>query len=94
MTNPKPQSKPGLRIGEPDFVFDSQKRRIPRRIVRLAGDDESEVEEVLAEFTEQQVVGSKMHAELQRFAHLMKDRTVALEWQGNMGWVRYATCRH
>ena len=80
----------GMRIGEPDFVFDSMKRQIPRRIVRLAGE---EVAEVLATYEGAQVVESKVHAEVQRLAAEHPDKTIALEWLGNLGWVRYLTCR-
>lgn len=86
------QPRPGLRIGEPDFVFDSAKKQIPRRIVLLQDDESSEPAEVLATFEGAQVVGSKIHAEVQRLAEEHRGRTVALEWLSNMGWVRYITC--
>ena len=82
-----------LRIGEPDFVFDSVKKQIPRRIVRLAGDEKSDVKAVLATFEGDKVVGSTVHAELQKSAGTFPGETLALEWLGNMGWVRYVTCR-
>lgn len=81
-----------MRIGEPDFVFDSMKTKIPRRIVRLKGDGKSEVKEVLATYEGGQVIGSKIHAELQNFAGKCPGETVAIEWLSNMGWVRFATC--
>ncbi len=81
---------PGMRIGEPDFVFDSAKRQIPRRIVRLEGDD---VVEVLATFEGDRAVGSKIHAEVQRLAAERPGQMLALEWLGNLGWVRYLTCK-
>jgi len=81
---------PGMRIGEPDFVFDSAKRQIPRRIARLKGDD---VAEVLATFEGDRVVGTKVHAEVQRLAAEHPGETIALEWLGNLGWVRYLTCK-
>jgi hypothetical protein len=82
-----------MRIGEPDFVFDSMKKQIPRRIVRLKGDDKSEVNEVLATYEGSQTFGSKIHAELHNYATKHPGETVAIEWLGNMGWVRFATCR-
>jgi len=82
-----------MRIGAPDFVFDSMKTKIPRRIVRLKGDDQSEVKEVLESFEGNQAIGSKIHAELHKFAAKHPGKTVAIEWLGNMGWVRFATCR-
>jgi len=81
-----------MRIGEPDFVFDSMKTKIPRRIVRLKGDGQSDVKEVLATYDGSQVIGSKIHAELQNFAAKHPGATVAIEWLGNMGWARFATC--
>jgi hypothetical protein len=80
---------PAMPIGEPDFVFDSARRQIPRRIVRLKGD---EVAEVLATFEGPAVVGSKIHAEVQRLAAEHPGETIALEWLGNLGWQRYVTC--
>ena len=80
-----------MRIGEPDLVFDSMKTQIPRRIVRLKGDAQSEVKEVLATFEGGQVIGSKIHAELHSFASKHPGETVAIEWLGNMGWVRFAS---
>ncbi len=82
-----------MRIGEPDFVFDSMKERIARRIVRLKGDTKSEVQEVVATFEGDKVIGSKIQAELQTLAKKHAGETVALEWLGNMGWVRFVTCR-
>ena len=83
----------GMRIGEPDFVFDSVKKQIPRRIVRLSGDENSEAAEVLASFEGADVIGSKLHAELQRLATQHAGQIIALEWLGNLGWVRYVTCK-
>lgn len=84
------EQSPSMRIGEPDFVFDSAKRQIPRRVVRLAGE---EVAEVLATFEGDRLVGSKVHAEVQRFAAANPGATIAAEWLSNLGWVRYVTCR-
>ena len=78
-----------IRIGDPDFVFDSQKRQIPRRIVRLNGDD---VVEVMAEYTGDRVVGSVIHADLQQLASQRPGETFAIEWLSNRGWVRFVTC--
>jgi hypothetical protein len=79
----------GLRIGEPDFVFDSQKRQIPRRIVRL---ENGQVVEVVAEYIKERVIGSVIHADLQRFATEQPGETFAIEWLSNRGWVRFVTC--
>jgi hypothetical protein len=84
------QESSGLRIGEPGFVFDSARRNVPRRIVRLKGAD---VAEVLATFEGDAVVGSAIHAEVQRLAAQHPGETLALEWLGNLGWVRFLTCR-
>jgi hypothetical protein len=81
----------GMRIGEPDFVFDSQKRQIPRRIVRLKKN--GDVRDVLATFEGDQIVGSKIHAAVQSLAAEHAGDEIALEWLGNLGWVRYLTCR-
>jgi hypothetical protein len=86
------QSPKELQIGDPGFVFDSAKKQIPRRIVRLKGDAESDVREVLQSFEGAAVIGSKIHAEVQRLAAQFQGEVIALEWLGNMGWVRYLTC--
>jgi hypothetical protein len=83
----------GMRIGEPGFVFDSQKKQISRRIVRLKSDAESDVREVLATFEGTEIIGSKIHAEVQRLAAKYPGEVIALEWLGNMGWVRFLTCK-
>jgi hypothetical protein len=82
-----------LQIGDPGFVFDSAKKHIPRRIVRLKGDAESKVREVLASFEGSEIVGSKIHAEVERFATQFPGEVIALEWLGNIGWVRFLTCK-
>ncbi len=83
-----------LQIGDPEFIFDSAKKQIPRRIVRLKSDADSEVREVLQTFEGAAIVGSKIHAEVQRFAAKFPGEVIALEWLGNMGWVRYLGCKH
>ena len=87
------QGQGAVRIGEPDFVFDSVKKQIPRRIVRLSGDEASEIRDVLATFEGPAVVESKVHAAVQRLAEEHKGEVVALEWLSNRGWTRYLTCR-
>ena len=74
-------------------MFDSAKKQIPRRIVRLKSDAASEVREVLQTFEGAAIVGSKIHAEVQRFAAQFSGEVIALEWLGNMGWARYLTCK-
>ena len=83
----------GMQIGEEGFVFDSAKKQIPRRIVRLKGDSESDVREVLSSFEGAEIVGSKIHSEVQRLAAKHPGDVIALEWLGNMGWVRFLTCK-
>jgi hypothetical protein len=51
-----------------------------------------EVVEVVAEYTGEQVIGSVIHADLQRFANQQPGTTFAIEWLSNRGWVRFVTC--
>jgi hypothetical protein len=48
---------------------------------------------VLATFEGPAVVGSHVHAAVQRLAEARRGRTLAVEWAGPLGWVRYLTCR-
>jgi hypothetical protein len=67
--------------------------RVPRRIVLLAGDDDSEVAQVLREYRGSEVSGNRIHADLQRFAAEHPGRQVAVEWLGSLGWTRFLWCR-
>ncbi len=67
--------------------------RAPRRLVLLAGDDHGPVEQVLLEYTPEQVSGTKLHADLQRLAGEHPGRCVAAEWLGPLGWTRFLWCR-
>jgi len=67
--------------------------RCPRRLVLLSDGDDSAVVEVLAEFTNGDVSGNRLHAELQRRAGEHPGRTVAAEWLGKLGWTRFLWCR-
>ena len=71
----------------------SLKTRVPRRIVRVAGDETGPVAVVLASFEGADIVGSKLHAEVQKLADQYRGEFIALEWLGKLGWVRYVTCR-
>ena len=83
----------GVQIGDPGYVFDSEKKQIPRRIVRLKGDADSDVRQVLQAYEGAAIVGSKIHADVQRLAAQFSGEVIALEWLGNAGWVRYLTCK-
>ncbi|MFO0926109.1 MAG: hypothetical protein U0736_03595 [Gemmataceae bacterium] len=67
----------------------SSSERVPRRIVLLAGDENSGVAEVLAEYTPEQVSGTRLHADLRRLAAEHAPRTVAAEWLSPLGWRRF-----
>lgn len=67
--------------------------RAPRRLVLLAGGDESESVTVLREYQGPEVSGTQVHADLQALAQEHHGRTIAAEWQGSLGWVRFLWCR-
>lgn len=67
--------------------------RAPRRLVLLAGDEQSEVKEVLAEYQGAEVSGQRLHADVQQFAERHRGRQVAAEWLGPLGWTRFLWCR-
>jgi hypothetical protein len=67
--------------------------RRPRRLVLLAGAEDSEAEKVLAEYRGAEVTGKRLHAELQRHAEEHPGRLVAAEWAGPLGWTRFLWCR-
>jgi hypothetical protein len=64
-----------------------------RRLVLLCENSkESEVESVLLEYAAGTVAGTKLHADLVRFAEQNRGRTVAAEWSGSLGWTRFLWC--
>jgi hypothetical protein len=67
--------------------------RAPRRIVLLAGDESSDVAQVLAEYRAAEVTGKRLHEELQKLAVQHCGRLVAAEWEGPLGWTRFLWCR-
>jgi hypothetical protein len=62
-------------------------------LVLLADGEESEVNQVLAEYGGGEIVGSRLHAEMHRLAAEHPGQLVAIEWLGPRGWVRYLWCR-
>jgi hypothetical protein len=67
--------------------------RAPRRIVLLAGAEDSAVERVLLEYDGRNLSGKQFHADVQRLAGEHRGRCVAGEWLGPLGWTRFLTCR-
>jgi hypothetical protein len=67
--------------------------RAPRRIVVLAGDESSEVRQVLADYRGAEVSGRRVHDELQKLAAQHPGRLIAAEWEGPLGWTRFLWCR-
>jgi hypothetical protein len=67
--------------------------RVPRRLVLLADGEDSEVVQVLREYSGADVSGKRIHADLQRFAAEHPGRQVAVEWLGTLGWTRFLWCR-
>jgi hypothetical protein len=68
-------------------------QRAPRRIVLLAGDEQSDVEQVLREYAGPEISGARLHTDLQTFARQHPGRVVAGEWLGKLGWARFLWCR-
>ena len=64
-------------------------QRHPRRLVLLCEGEDSIVETVLAEYRGKDVVGSRLHADLQRYSEENPGRIVAAEWAGPLGWNRF-----
>jgi hypothetical protein len=67
--------------------------RAPRRIVLLAGDEQSEVARVCAEYRGAEVTGRHVHEDLHKFATENPGRHVAAEWEGPLGWTRFLWCQ-
>jgi hypothetical protein len=61
--------------------------------VLLASDEQSEVAEVLREYSGAEVSGKRIHADLQRLAAEHRGRLVAVEWLAALGWTRFLWCR-
>src|SRR5262249_46624224 len=67
--------------------------RAPRRIVLLSAGEQSEVVQVLREYSPAEVSGVRLHADLQQLAGQHAGQLVAAEWQGTLGWTRFLWCR-
>jgi hypothetical protein len=67
--------------------------RVPRRVVLLESDDQSEAKTVLSEYKGSEVSGSRLHADVQRLATENAGSWVAAEWLGPRGWKRFLWCR-
>ncbi len=67
--------------------------RLPRRLVLLAGEDDSEAAKVLREYQGQDISGVKLHTDLQTLAQEHQGKMVAAEWLGSLGWTRFLWCR-
>ena len=89
---PRPASPSPTRQPQPPTTS-SGSPRVPRRIVLLAGAEDSEVAQVLREYSGAEVSGKRLHADLQRFAAEHRGRQVAAEWLGTLGWTRFLWCR-
>jgi hypothetical protein len=72
----------------------SQKnQRAPRRLVLLEAEENSEVEQVLAEYQGAEISGKRLHTDLQNLAARNPGRCLAAEWLGPLGWTRFLWCR-
>ncbi len=67
--------------------------RAPRRVVLLEGDERSGTSAVLTEYSNDDVSGNRVHADVQRLAAEHAGRWVAAEWRGPLGWTRFLWCR-
>ena len=68
-------------------------QRLPCRLVLLAGEGDSEAEQVLREYQGQEISGVKLHTDLQTLAQEHQGKMVAAEWLGSLGWTRFLWCR-
>jgi hypothetical protein len=71
----------------------SPSARCPRRIVLLRAGEDSEVEQILAEYQGKEISGKLLHADVQRLAEEHRGHSVAAEWLGPLGWTRFLWCR-
>lgn len=71
----------------------TKSERVPRRLIVLSGDEQSEMEQVLGEFTGLEARGKDIHAEIERQAAKIPGKIIAAEWQSPLGWIRFMTCK-
>jgi hypothetical protein len=76
--------------GQPAAAGEGKSR--PRRLVLLAGGEQSAVERVLAEYTGAEGRGKDVHADIEKFAAQHPAQYVAAEWLGPLGWARFLWC--
>lgn len=67
--------------------------RAPRRVVRLVGDEHSEVAAVLREHTGADVSGKRLHEDVRQLADAHPGEQIAAEWLGPLGWTRFLWCK-
>lgn len=67
--------------------------RAPRRVVRLTGDEQSEIAEVLREYKDADVSGKRLHEDVRQFAEAHRGEQIAAEWLGPLGWTRFLWCK-
>jgi len=67
--------------------------RNPQRIVLLAGDEQSAVKSVLAEYQGADLATVDVSEKARQFAAEHAGKVVAAEWQSNLGWQRFLWCR-
>jgi hypothetical protein len=77
--------------GQPPGAAEGKMR--PRRLVLLAGGEQSVIERVLAEYTGAEGRGKDVHAEIEKVAAQHPGKCVAVEWHGPLGWTRFLWCR-
>ena len=70
----------------------SGRKTAPRRLVLLAGGEDSAIERVLAEPTGAEGRGKDVHAEIERLAATHPGKCLAAEWLGPLGWTRFLWC--
>jgi hypothetical protein len=71
----------------------SSSTRASQRIVLLAGDEQSEVKSVLAEYSGADLQTVNVNEEVPKFAAEHGGKCVAIEWQDRLGWRRFLWCR-
>ncbi len=67
--------------------------RVPRRIVLLTGDEQSDAGDVLLELRGDDITGKRLHTNIQQHAAAHPGHWVAAEWLGNLGWTRFLWCK-
>jgi hypothetical protein len=68
-------------------------QRVPRRVVLLTADEQSEVASVLVEYRGADISGKRLHEDVQRLAAEHRGGWVAAEWLGPRGWTRFLWCQ-